>query len=145
VSSANDAVAELPPLQKPAITASQLLHYAGASGDFNRIHIDRDYALAAGHPALVVHGMLTNAFVAEMLTRWAGAGSIRRLQLRFVGIAYEGDEITCRGRVIGDEDGVTRVEVSAERRDGRAIATGLAWIARNASSTAKPSTDAPPR
>ena len=78
--------AELPPLVKGPIQQIQLTRYAGASGDFNPIHQDDEFAKAAGMGGVFAHGMLSMGFVAQSLTDWAGAGSVRKLGVRFSGL-----------------------------------------------------------
>ncbi len=63
---------ELPPLVKGPIQQIQLTRYAGASGDFNPIHQDDEFARAAGMSGVFAHGMLSTGFVAQALTDWAG-------------------------------------------------------------------------
>ena len=68
----------LPPLVKGPIQQIQLTRYAGASLDFNPIHQDDEFARAAGMGGVFAHGMLSMGFVAQALTDWAGAGSVRK-------------------------------------------------------------------
>ena len=68
---------DLPALVKGPIQQIQLTRYAGASGDFNPIHQDDEFARAAGMGGVFAHGMLSMGFVAQALTDWAGAGSVR--------------------------------------------------------------------
>src|SRR3989304_10296353 len=89
---------ELPPLVKGPIQQIQLTRYAGASGDFNPIHQDDEFAKAAGMGGVFAHGMLSMGFAAQALTDWAGAGTVRKLGVRFAALVRLGDVVTCRGR-----------------------------------------------
>lgn len=120
----------LPALVKPAFTKTQLASYAAASGDFNRLHLDPAYAREAGHEKLVAHGMLTMAFLGELVATCASrfGGHVRHLEARFLGVAYEGDVITCRGRVSERVGTLVRFDVWAEKQGGEKIAAGAAEV-----------------
>jgi acyl dehydratase len=62
--------AELPPLTLPPLTRHTLALYCGASGDHNPIHVDIDFAKAAGLPDVFAHGMLSMAWLGRLLTNW---------------------------------------------------------------------------
>jgi len=100
------------------------VRYAGASGDFNPIHVDDELAQRVGLPGRILHGLWTMAQVARALTD-AGGGphSLERLEVTFRGMALPDREITVTGKVVGVADGVARVEVRAEQ-DGKAIVRG---------------------
>lgn len=123
---------ELPPLVKGPIQQIQLTRYAGASGDFNPIHQDDEFARAAGMGGVFAHGMLSMGFVAQAVTDWAGAGRVRKIGVRFAGLVRLKDTVTCRGRVIGtsQKDGVNLVELDvwAENQKGEKVVTGKATV-----------------
>jgi acyl dehydratase len=125
--------AELPPLVKGPIEQIQLTRYAGASGDFNPIHQDEEFARAAGMSGVFAHGMLTMGFVGQALTDWAGAGSVRKLGVRFTGLVRLKDVVTCKGRVIAksskDDTHLVDVEVWAENQRGEKVVSGKATVA----------------
>ena len=61
-------------------TTMQLVKFAGASGDYNPIHYDKDFAQAKGLPGVIVHGWLTLSFLGQMITDWMGdRGTLVRL------------------------------------------------------------------
>lgn len=124
---------ELPALVKGPIQQIQLTRYAGASGDFNPIHQDEEFARAAGMGGVFAHGMLTMGFVAQALTDWAGAGTVRRLGVRFVGLVRLKDTVTCRGRVLArsskNDQHLVELEVWAENQRGEKVVTGKATVA----------------
>lgn len=90
---------ELPELTKGPITASQLVRYSGASGDFNPIHTVPEIAQSVGLDGIIAHGMLIMALGGQLLTRWAGAGSVRRYKVRFSGMTKPSESVVCRGQV----------------------------------------------
>ena len=110
------------------ITRTDIVRYAGASGDFNPIHHDEHFAKAAGNPTVFGHGMLTAAFVARCLTDYVGADALRRYKVRFQSRVWPGDTITCRGRVTKkyEADGEPRIdgEVVALTQRGETAVTG---------------------
>jgi acyl dehydratase len=124
---------ELPPLVKGPLQQIQLTRYAGASGDFNPIHQDDEFARAAGMGGVFAHGMLSMGFVAQALTDWAGPGTVRKLGVRFTGLVRLKDVVTCRGRVLGksskDELNLVDLEVWAENQQGEKVVTGRATLA----------------
>src|SRR5438309_7004170 len=92
------------------------VRYAGASGDFNPIHIDEDFAKQVGLPGRILHGLWTMGQVARALTD-AGGGpeSLRRLSVQFRGMGALGEEIVVSGSVTEVSGGVARVEAEAEQ------------------------------
>ena len=125
--------AELPPLVKAPIQQIQLTRYAGASGDFNPIHQDEEFAKAAGMGGVFAHGMLSMGFVAQVVTDWAGAGAVRKLAVRFAGLVRLKDVVTCKGRVLAKSSPadarLVDLEVWAENQRGEKIVTGRATVA----------------
>jgi len=124
---------ELPPLVKGPIQQIQLTRYAGASGDFNPIHQDDEFAKAAGMGGVFAHGMLSMGFAAQALTDWAGAGTVRKLGVRFAALVRLGDVVTCRGRVLARssraDTHLVDLEVWAENQRGEKVVAGKATLA----------------
>jgi acyl dehydratase len=124
---------ELPPLVKGPIQQIQLTRYAGASGDFNPIHQDDEFARAAGMGGVFAHGMLSMGFVAQAVTDWAGVGTVRKLGVRFAALVRLKDIVTCRGRVLAksskDDVHTAELEVWAENQRGEKVVTGKATVA----------------
>jgi len=121
---------ELPQLEKDAITRVQLARYAGASADFNPIHIDEPYAQAAGMGGVIAHGMLSMAFLGQLVTDWAGPTSVLRLEARFRSIVRPGDVLTVRGTVT-ETDAAARtahVRLSCENQEGTTVTDGGAVV-----------------
>ena len=97
------------------------VRYAGASGDFNPIHIDDDFAQQVGLPGKILHGLWTMAQVARAQTEAAGGPhALKRLSVTFRGMGLPEREVTVTGRVADVRDGVAVVHAVAEQ-DGRAI------------------------
>jgi acyl dehydratase len=95
--------------------------YAGASGDFNPIHIDDDFAQQVGLPGKILHGLWTMAQVARALTEAAGGPhALKRLDVQFRGVGLPEREITITSTVQEASDGVAIVHTVAEQ-DGKAI------------------------
>jgi acyl dehydratase len=97
------------------------VRYAGASGDFNPIHIDDEFAQKVGLPGRILHGLYTMAQVARALTDVGGGPhSLQRLDVTFRGMALPEREITVTGKVTAATDELATVDVRAEQ-DGKAI------------------------
>jgi acyl dehydratase len=110
-------------LQELKVTPDKYLtvRYAGASGDFNPIHIDDDFARQVGLPGKILHGLWTMAQVARAQTDAAGGPhALKRLEVTFRGMGLPEREITVSGSVDSVRDGVATVHAVAEQ-DGRAI------------------------
>jgi acyl dehydratase len=97
------------------------VRYAGASGDYNPIHVDEEFARQVGLPGRILHGLYTMAQVARAQTQ-AGGGpqSLRRLSVQFRGMGLPEHEITVKGTVAEVRDGRVVVHAVAEQ-DGKAI------------------------
>ena len=81
-------------LTKEPVTTRQLVMYAGASGDYNRIHYDHAFASEAGLGGVIAHGMLTMGFAAQCVTDWSGEGAfVRDLSGRFLQPVRPGDAV----------------------------------------------------
>lgn len=123
----------LPPLSLPAISRTTLALFAGASGDYNPIHIDIDFARKAGMPDVFAQGMLSMAYLGRLLTRWLPQSRLRGFNARFVAITHLGNEVRCAGRVIAieDRDGerCARVSLTAENQFGQSKMLGEAVVA----------------
>ncbi|MBA3328226.1 MAG: hypothetical protein H0T43_07990 [Solirubrobacterales bacterium] len=97
------------------------VRYAGASGDFNPIHIDEDFARQVGLPGRILHGLYSMAQVARAQTDAAGGPhALRRLSVQFRGMGLPEHELTVTGTVREVADGVALVETTAEQA-GKAI------------------------
>jgi acyl dehydratase len=97
--------------------------YAGASGDFNPIHIDPEFAKAVGLPGNILHGLYTMAQVARAAVEGAGGDprSLRRLSVQFRGMGRPEREIVVKGEVKAAENGRLIVGVVAEQEGNQII------------------------
>jgi acyl dehydratase len=113
--------AEVPVL---AVTPDKYVphRYAGASGDFNPIHIDREFAVAVGLPQNILHGLYSMAQVARAATQAAGGDprSLKRLSVQFRGMGLPEKEIRVTGTVREAANGRVILETVAEQ-DGNQI------------------------
>ena len=97
------------------------IRYAGASGDFNPIHVDEEFARQVGLPGRILHGLWTMAQVARAQTK-AGGGphTLRRLDVQFRGMGLPERELTVTGSVREVRDGTAVVDTVAVQ-DGNEI------------------------
>ncbi len=106
---------QIPPL---SVTPDKYLtvRYAGASGDFNPIHIDEEFARAVGLPGRILHGLWTMAQVARAHTEAAGGPShLKRLTVQFRGMGMPEQEVLVTGTVREAADGRVVVDTVAEQ------------------------------
>ncbi len=121
---AGDAI-ELKVTPDPYVT----VRYAGASGDFNPIHIDEEFARSVGLPGRILHGLWTMAQVARAHTEAAGGPEhLQRLAVQFRGMGRMGEEITVSGTVSEVSDGVAVVESEAVQAGKRIIRNARAEL-----------------
>ena len=123
----------LPELRK-AVTQEQINRYAEASGDFNPIHLDAEFAAASSFGRIVAHGMLVLAFLSEMMTTAFGTAWLQsgQLKVRFRAPAYPGDEVTTFGQVtkLTDQEGGRQAvcAVGCRNQQGEELITGEASV-----------------
>ena len=119
-------------LETLSVTTDRYLtvRYAGASGDFNPIHIDEEFARRVGLPGRILHGLWTMAQVARAQTQ-AGGGphSLKRLSVQFRGMGVLEEEIRVTSTVREVTDGVALVDTEAEQGGRRIIRRGEAEVA----------------
>lgn len=126
--------ATLPQLVKQPVTKTQLVMYSGASGDFNPIHTVDEFAQSVGLGGVIAHGMLTMAFVGQMLTDAIGVdGDLLKFNVRFKEMVRPGDVVTCQGTVIDvrQEEGrtVAVCNVAASTAPDKIVVSGKAEFA----------------
>jgi len=113
------------------ITRTQIVMYAGASGDYIPLHSDEVYSTqVAGYPSVFAHGMLSMGATGRLLTDWFGADALVRFGVRFVNQVWPGDTLTATASVRGirAEDGRLLVEltITTTNQDGTPVVTGTA-------------------
>ncbi len=104
--------------------------YAGASGDFNPIHIDQEFAKQVGLPSNILHGLYGMAQVARAAQQAAGGDprKVRRLAVQFRGMGFPEQEIVVTGEVKSVEDGCAVIATEAAQGDNRIIRNAEAEI-----------------
>ena len=103
--------------------------YAGASGDFNPIHIDEEFARSVGLPGRILHGLWTMAQVARALTDAAGGPDrLKRLSVEFRGVGLPSEEILVTGTVRTVEEGTAVVGCEARQAGRRIVRNGVAEL-----------------
>jgi acyl dehydratase len=113
------------------LTRTQIVQYAGASGDYNPLHSDEVFATkVAGYPSVFAHGMLTMGLTGRMVTDYVGDGRLVRFGGRFRAQVWPGDDLTARAEVseLGEADGDSVVElvITTVNQDGVEVFTGTA-------------------
>src|SRR4051795_8534496 len=99
---------------------TQIVQYAGASGDYNPLHTDELFATSvAGFPSVFAHGMLTMGMTGRLITDWFGDGALVRFGARFKAQVWPGDTLTAHGEIvtITDGDGAAIAEVDVVTRN----------------------------
>jgi acyl dehydratase len=113
------------------ISRTQLVQYAGASGDYNPLHTDEVYTVqAAGYKSVFAHGMLTMGLTGKMLTNYVGDGRLTKFGVRFTNQVWPGDTLDAKATVaaIREEGGKHFVDLalSTTNQDGKEVASGSA-------------------
>lgn len=124
---------EAAPWRIDEVTRTDFVRFAGASGDFNPIHHDDEFARSKGYPSVFGHGMLVAGFLSKYLTDWAGIHTTRWLGFRFHTQVWPGDSLTLSGRVVRrfEEGGEHRAEceLSAVNQNGEVLGSAKAVVA----------------
>ena len=113
------------------LSRTQLVMYAGTSGDYNPLHSDDLYSReVAGYPGVFAHGMLTMGLTGKMLTNYVGDGRLANFGVRFTNQVWPGDTLTATATVVEvrAEGGEHFVDLSLEttNQDGKTVVTGTA-------------------
>lgn len=125
----NYQISDQLPIREWVPSNVQIRQYAEASGDFNPIHLDDNYARRAGLGGVIAHGMLSMAQMALMLTDWIGKeGRISMLNVRFVQVVRPGDKITFGGSIKDRSENILVCDIEAINDKGKIVLAGLAEI-----------------
>jgi acyl dehydratase len=121
------------PVRSHLLTRTDLVVYAGASGDFNPMHHDEVQATAAGQPSVFGHGMFSMGFLGSAITDYVGIGNIRQYQVRLVKQTWPGEELRTKvvvtaTRTEGD-DHLVDLDVRLHNADGEEKVVGQATAA----------------
>jgi acyl dehydratase len=122
----------LPERRLGAQTHTDIIRYQGASGDFNPVHHDPEFAAAAGMPGVFSVGMLQAGYLGTYCADLFGVESVRRIAVRFAEQVWPGDELVCSGVIASverTEDAATaELELSISRVGGGTAVSGSATV-----------------
>ena len=113
------------------LSRTQIVQYAGASGDYNPLHSDDRFTTeVAGYPSVFAHGMLTMGMTGRVLTDWFGVEGLRSYGVRFVKQVFPGDSLTATATVTAitsdDQGPLAEFEVVTKNQDGDVVVQGSA-------------------
>lgn len=113
------------------LSRTQIVQYAGTSGDYNPLHTDEVYTTqVAGYPSVFAHGMLTMGLTGKMLTNYVGDGRLTKFGVRFTNQVWPGDTLDAKATVaeIREDGGVKLADLtlSTVNQDGKEVMTGTA-------------------
>lgn len=106
---------------------TQIVQYAGASGDYNPLHTDEVFTTkVAGYPSVFAHGMLTMGMTGKMLTDYVGDGRLTKYGVRFTNQVWPGDTLDSTATVKAVHDGLVELDVETKNQDGVTVVSGYA-------------------
>ncbi|MCZ6659707.1 MAG: MaoC/PaaZ C-terminal domain-containing protein [Gammaproteobacteria bacterium] len=110
---------------------TQIVQYAGASGDYNPLHTDEVFTTeVAKYPSVFAHGMLSMGMTGRMITNYVGDGRLKKYGVRFTSQVWPGDSLNSTATVdeITEEDGepVVNLKVETTNQDGMVVISGYA-------------------
>ena len=109
------------------LSRTQIVMYAGASGDYNPVHTDEKFTKEiAGYPSVFAHGMLTMGMTGRMLTNYVGAGRLTKYGVRFTSQVWPGDSLNSTATVVDVADGIVNLNVETTNQDGAVVLSGYA-------------------
>jgi acyl dehydratase len=113
------------------LSRTQIVQYAGASGDYNPLHSDEVFTTkVAGYPSVFAHGMLTMGLTGKMLTNYVGDGRLTKYGVRFSRQVWPGDTLDAKATIeaVREEGGAHFVDLTVEtvNQDGQTVVTGTA-------------------
>ena len=113
------------------LSRTQIVQYAGASGDYNPLHTDEIFTTqVAKYPSVFAHGMLSMGMTGKMLTNWVGDGRLKSFGVRFTSQVFPGATLTAKATVtaIREEGGekIVDLDVSTTNEEGTEVIKGTA-------------------
>jgi acyl dehydratase len=109
------------------LSRTQIVMYAGASGDYNPVHTDEKFTKEmAGYPSVFAHGMLTMGMTGRMLTNYVGDGRLTKYGVRFTSQVWPGDTLNSTATVVDVTDGIVNLSVETTNQDGAVVLSGYA-------------------
>ena len=104
------------------LSRTQIVMYAGASGDYNPVHTDEKFTKEiAGYPSVFAHGMLTMGMTGRMLTNYVGDGRLTKYGVRFTSQVWPGDTLNSTATVVDITDGIVNLSVETTNQDGALV------------------------
>jgi acyl dehydratase len=121
------------PREYGPLTRTDFVRYQGASGDFNPIHHDEEFAQSAGYPSVFSVGMLQAGILASYATDWLGAANVRAFGVQFREQVWPGDSLVCSGSVVdrreADGERLVDLDLVVSRIGGGTAIKGSATFA----------------
>ncbi len=106
---------------------TQIVQYAGASGDYNPLHTDEVFTTkVAGYPSVFAHGMLTMGMTGKMLTDYVGDGRLTKYGVRFTSQVFPGDTLDATATVKEIKNGLVELDVETKNQNGVVVVSGYA-------------------
>ncbi len=106
---------------------TQIVMYAGASGDYNPVHTDEVFTKeVAGYPSVFAHGMLTMGMTGKMVTNYVGDGRLTEYGVRFTSQVFPGDTLDATATVVGVSNGIVDLDITTVNQDGVEVLKGSA-------------------
>ena len=106
---------------------TQIVQYAGASGDYNPVHTDELFTReVAKYPTVFAHGMLTMGMTGRMVTNYVGDGRLTEYGVRFTNQVWPGDTLDATATVKAVHDGLVDLDIATVNQDGAVVLTGSA-------------------
>jgi acyl dehydratase len=109
------------------LSRTQIVMYAGASGDYNPVHTDEKFTKeVAGYPSVFAHGMLTMGMTGRMITNYVGDGRLTKYGVRFTSQVWPGDTLNSTATVVDVTDGIVNLNIETTNQDGNVVLSGYA-------------------
>ena len=123
---------QLPAIEFGPISRHILALYCGGSGDHNPIHVDSDFAKAAGYDDVFAHGMLSMAVLGRLLTQWTDPAKVKAFTVRFAAITLLHDTVTASAQIADqiteDDEPCFILDIQTHTQTGTTTLTGSATI-----------------
>ena len=109
------------------LSRTQIVMYAGASGDYNPVHTDEKFTKeVAGYPSVFAHGMMTMGMTGRMITNYVGDGRLTKYGVRFTSQVWPGDSLNSTATVVDVTDGIVNLNIETTNQDGAVVLSGYA-------------------
>jgi len=106
---------------------TQIVQYAGSSGDYNPLHTDEIFTTkVAGYPSVFAHGMLTMGMTGKMVTDYVGDARLTKYGVRFTNQVWPGDTLDATATVKEVEDGIVKLDIETKNQNGVVVLSGYA-------------------